>query len=107
MSDYFSDPAHPVARKQHRCDGCWWIIPEGEKHVMQSGFYDGAAFRCRYHQECWDELCKLGPNFEGVPGDIDPPERLRANTTGERICEPSAGSKYAPTDGSASRGETT
>ena len=79
MSDYFSDPAHPVARKQHRCDGCWWIIPAGEKHVMQSGFYDGEAFRCRYHQECWDELCKLGPNFEGAPGDIDPPARLRAN----------------------------
>lgn len=75
MSDFFDTPTHPVARKQHRCAPCCAPIPKGEKHVCQSGFFDGSAFRNRYHQECWDVLSEES-TFEFMPGDAEPPERI-------------------------------
>ncbi len=76
MTDFYADPVTPKARKRHRCVACWHYIEPAEKYVMQSGFYDGAAFRSKYHAECWDELRKEGPTFEFSPGDIEPPARL-------------------------------
>lgn len=84
MSDFFDTPSHPVARKQHRCGPCYTAILVGEKHVCQSGFFEGSAFRNRYHQECWDELIKEG-NFEFTPGDFEPPIRVAIAAGGSKV----------------------
>jgi hypothetical protein len=75
MSNFFDTPIHPTARKAHRCIACLTATPIGEKYVQQSGFYDGEAFRSRYHTECWDDLSAEG-NFEFTPGECERPERL-------------------------------
>ena len=76
MSDFYNPPTQPKANKNHRCVYCWHIIPKGEVHKYQTGNYDGAWFRNRFHVECWDELCKED-RFEFFPGDGEPPERLK------------------------------
>lgn len=78
MADHFRPPAQQTALKKHRCEGCWWAIPSGESYVEQTGFFDGGAFRNRFHQECWDALV-FGANgdFEFTPGDCEPPARLQ------------------------------
>lgn len=75
MSDFHDTPTHPKARKRHVCCACCVGIPVGEQYVQQSGFFDGSAYRNRYHQECWDALSEDGI-FEFCPGDCEPPERL-------------------------------
>jgi hypothetical protein len=79
VGNFYDTPTHPTARKQHRCIACCARIPVGEKHVQQTGFHEGSAFRNRYHQECWDEL-SADLVFEFTPGDCEPPERLRTGT---------------------------
>ena len=82
MADFHDTPTHPVARKPHRCIWCFAAIPVGERYTQQSGFYDGRAYRSRYHDECFDDLAD-GSDFEFTPGCGDVPERLRAaQTTG-------------------------
>lgn len=75
MGTHLHDPTSPVARKAHKCIACLHPIAAGEKHVHQTGFFDGRAFRNRFHRECWDTLNEEG-EFEFSPGDLDPPERL-------------------------------
>lgn len=75
MSDLHCNPTYPVARKQHQCIACLAKIPVGEQYVQQEGFFQGEAYRNRYHAECWDILCDDG-DFEFSPGDIEPPFRL-------------------------------
>lgn len=77
MSDFHDTPTHPVARKRHRCIGCCTLIPRGEKYTQQSGFYDGKAYRNRFHNECFEALSEKR-EFEFCPGDCEPPERLFA-----------------------------
>lgn len=75
MSDFHNSPTRPTARKPHRCIACYVGIPLGEQYVQQTGFYDGRAYRNRYHNECWDALSEEAI-FEFCPGDCEPPERL-------------------------------
>ena len=51
MSDFVAWAA-PRARKQHACDWCGEPIERGDKHVRESGVWDGYAFRFRLHGEC-------------------------------------------------------
>lgn len=75
MSEFHNDPTYPKARKPHRCSPCGYPIAIGEQYVQQTGFYEGEPYRCRYHQECWDDLSAEGI-FEFSPGDGEPPPRL-------------------------------
>ncbi len=78
MSDFHREPTTPKARKVHRCVACGARIQIGEKHTQQEGFFDGSAYRNRYHDECWNVMIDddIG---EFVTGVIDPPARLRAS----------------------------
>ena len=76
MGTHFSVPMRPKARKAHKCIACLHTIAAGETHVMQSGHYDGRAFRNRYHDECWEALLESGEQ-EFTPGEFDAPERLQ------------------------------
>ena len=81
MSDFHDTPTYRIARKRHRCAACWHFIERGEKYVQQSGFYDGRAYRNRFHAECRDVLeeeARASGNFEFIPGALAPPERVRA-----------------------------
>lgn len=81
MSDYHGAPTHPKARKEHRCIWCGGPILAGEQHIQQTGFYDGAPYRNRYHNECWDdcaESCSHYGDWEFTPHSADYPERVRA-----------------------------
>lgn len=82
MADLHNEPTRPKARKRHRCIFCYGPIVAGEQYVQQSGFYDGAPYRNKYHAECWTELEAEGPWFEFTPGEGDWPERVRAAQTG-------------------------
>lgn len=76
MSDYFHPATRPKARKRHQCIACLGPIPVGEVHYHQTGFFDGSAFRNRFHVECWEALAEEGGD-EFIPGDFEVPERLR------------------------------
>ena len=76
MGDFFDKPTRPKARKPHRCIACYGVIATGEQHIVQTGFFDGHAFRNRMHDECWDVLSDSG-NLEFMPGELDMPDRLR------------------------------
>lgn len=76
MSDLNRDPTHPKARKQHQCIACYYPIATGETYTVQTGFYDGSAYRNKFHAECFDALCAEGEG-EFSAGSYDPPERLR------------------------------
>jgi hypothetical protein len=75
MSDHHNQPTNQAARKAHRCISCAYGIPVGERYVQQTGFYEGARYRNKYHQECWDALVEEH-DFEFMPGSGEPPERL-------------------------------
>lgn len=77
MSDFYTPATTPVARKAHRCTYCAGPIPVGEKHHKQTGNHDGAWFKNRFHDECWDTLCEEPGGFEFCPGDGEMPERVR------------------------------
>jgi hypothetical protein len=51
MSDYMAS-RDAKARKEHRCDWCRQPIPLGELHRVDSGHFDGYAYRLRKHWEC-------------------------------------------------------
>lgn len=55
MMEFYSEKT-PTARKEHECEMCGRAIKIGEKHVYQSGKYDGDFFSRRYHNECADIL---------------------------------------------------
>ena len=78
MSDLHREPTSPKARKCHKCVACGYKIDVGEKYRQQEGFFDGRAYRNRYHVECCELLDNEGI-FEFSAGDIEPPERLITN----------------------------
>lgn len=80
MSDHHATPTKPKARKPHRCVACMFRIEQGETYVQQTGFFDGSAYRNKYHQECWDALSEEG-HFEFISGELDPPARLTCPPT--------------------------
>ena len=75
MSGLNRTPTHPTARVPHRCIACLHSIPAGEKYTQQEGYYEGRAYRNRYHTECFEALAVSG-SFEFSPGEISPPDRL-------------------------------
>lgn len=44
--------ARRVARKPHRCSGCWRTIGAGERYQEYTGLFDGAWFRLRRCSHC-------------------------------------------------------
>ena len=91
MSNYHSVPTNPKARKEHRCIYCGGPIPIGEKHVHQTGFYDGAPYRNRYHAECYDDCaneCHYYNEWEFMPYSADYPPRVRAIIDQRRAAQP-------------------
>jgi hypothetical protein len=80
MSDFFREPTKPVARKPHCCTGCAHPIVAGEQYERQTGVYDGEWFCNTLHLECAETLWKLRREYgegEFLPGELDPPERLK------------------------------
>ena len=82
MSDLHRTPTNPTARKPHVCIGCGYIIPQGEKYVQQEGFFEGKAYRNKYHNECFDSLAEIG-EFDFSAFSLNPPERLRKKEGGK------------------------
>lgn len=77
MSDLNRPKTVQAARKAHRCEACYGPIPKGEVYTQQTGFWEGSAYRHRYHNECWEVLSEEG-EFEYTPGELPWPERLNA-----------------------------
>lgn len=81
MADHHSTPTHPRAQKEHRCIYCGYPIFVEEQYVQQTGIYDGAPYRNRYHGECFDDVTEEGRqtgDWEFSPWSGDPPERVQA-----------------------------
>ena len=90
MSDYHRPPTHPKARTEHRCIYCGGPIPVGEKYTQQTGFYDGAAYRNRYHDECYADCgneCSYYGEWEFSPFSADYPPRVKAIVDARRAAE--------------------
>jgi hypothetical protein len=80
MGDFFRPATSPVAQKQYVCVACGWFIPKGEKHMAQTGVYDGAGFSNRFHDECWDAMCDDEFARDGfMTGSYEVPERFKAD----------------------------
>jgi ribosomal protein L37AE/L43A len=77
MTDYVRPSIVRKAAKQHRCTYCGEAIPQGELHREQTGFWDGAAFRNRFHDECYQELSAEGEG-EFTPYSHERPEKETA-----------------------------
>lgn len=82
MSDYHRKHTSPTARNSHICIACGYKIYAGEKYIQQEGFYEGSAYRVRYHNECW-EFLDSEEIFEFSVGDVDPPSRILAMQRGD------------------------
>ncbi|MFO0450764.1 MAG: hypothetical protein ACK52I_19235 [Pseudomonadota bacterium] len=76
MSNLIRPSVTRTARKPHRCIVCYWPIAVGEQYVEQTGYWEGSAFRNKFHAECFEDLCDEGGG-EFTPGCGEPPERLR------------------------------
>ena len=83
MSDLHRKPTDQKARKEHRCVACGHAIPTGETYKQQTGFFEGSAYRNRYHNECFEAVCDDG-DWSFSTGDYDPPERLRSRKGGPK-----------------------
>jgi hypothetical protein len=88
MSDLHSTPTHPTARKEHRCTYCGGPVPAGEKYTQQTGFFDGAPYRNRYHSECYvtcrEERAHYG-ECEFSPHQSPPPPRVQEIINARRV----------------------
>lgn len=79
MSDYHRSPTYQSARKEHLCIYCYGPIFVGEMYANQTGYYNGSAYRNRFHIECFED-CAEEANFgcdEFTPGRADWPDRVR------------------------------
>jgi hypothetical protein len=83
VADFFNPATTPAAKKAHQCIGCFHPIAKGEVYHRQTGNYDGRWFVNKLHVECADELSgsNHGGWYEFSPGELEPPERLRAQST--------------------------
>lgn len=90
MSDYHRDPTRPKATKEHQCIYCAGPILAGEQYVQQTGFYDGAAYRNRYHAECYDDCAKESEYYnewEFTPYSADYPPRVKLIVDARRAAQ--------------------
>ena len=83
MSDHHTTPTQPKARKEHRCIYCGGPILVGEQYVQQTGIFDSAPYRNRYHGECWDD-CEDDVVWEFSPYAADYPPRVKAIVAARR-----------------------
>ena len=74
MSDFFRTAEQRKAAKDHRCIYCGEGIQKGEVYQEQTGVWDGAAFRNKFHAECFQALCSAGEG-EFTPYSENRPER--------------------------------
>ena len=74
MSDFCRTAEQRKAAKDHRCTYCGEGIPRGEVYQEQTGVWDGAAFRNKFHAECFQALCDEGEG-EFTPYSETRPER--------------------------------
>ncbi|TDQ27664.1 hypothetical protein [Tenacibaculum caenipelagi] len=44
----------PKARKEHRCNFCWGVIPKGEVYESQTNVYEGTIYTWKAHTSCQD-----------------------------------------------------
>jgi hypothetical protein len=75
VADHHNMPTQQAARKPHKCIYCFARVEIGERYMQQTGFYEGARYRNRFHHECWDTLAE-DHVFEFMPGEGEPPDRL-------------------------------
>jgi hypothetical protein len=86
MADHNCEPTSPKARKEHCCIWCGGPILAGEYYKQQTGFYDGAPYRNRYHAECWDDAAACDwDDGEFMPYCADYPERVAAIVEARRL----------------------
>ena len=78
MSNHLRPPRCLKARKEHICIYCGGPIPYGEQHIEQTGYWEGKAFRNRYHDECFENLINEYGVDEFQPYTADYPERIQA-----------------------------
>jgi len=103
MADHHRTPTKPTAKKEHRCIYCGGPILVGEQYVQQTGYFDGAPYRNRYHAECYDTCgseCEEYGDWEFTTYNGEFPERVKAivdarqtaalgpNTTNDRPAGP-------------------
>ena len=77
MSDYCRPAEQRKAAKDHRCTYCGETIQKGDAYQVQTGFWEGAAFRNKFHAECYQDLCDEGEG-EFTPYSHVRPEREAA-----------------------------
>ena len=78
MTNHRRPPRLIKARNAHVCVHCAYPIARGEEYIEQTGYWDGEAFRNRFHEECFEAL-RVDSNddtFEFSPYSGEPPERL-------------------------------
>jgi len=75
MGDFCRPSVSRKAAKEHLCISCGWRIKKGELYDEQTGYWDGKAFRNKFHAECFSALSEEGA-FEFTPYSGEPPERL-------------------------------
>jgi hypothetical protein len=56
MTDFNRPAIERVAAKPHQCAYCGEVIAKGDTHHEATGFYEGLAFRNRFHPECFAAL---------------------------------------------------
>lgn len=54
MSD-FCNTTTPKARKDHRCEWCAEVILKSERHVKNTGVWEGTWQNWRMHDECYED----------------------------------------------------
>jgi hypothetical protein len=55
MNDFVRAPTQHTAMKPHQCVYCGEMIERADPYYAETGYYDGRAFRNRFHPECFDE----------------------------------------------------
>ena len=80
MADYCRAPEWRTAAKEHRCIYCGESIPKGESYREQTGYWEGSAFRNRFHAECFQALCDEGEG-EFTPYSEERPRTPTQDTT--------------------------
>jgi len=81
----FGDTKRPVAAKRHVCVWCSGPIPQGEKHVLYVGEWQGEFQNWRMHEECYQDASDNDYLNEGfMDGDGEMPERVKALAQAER-----------------------
>ena len=75
----FGEGKWMVGRRDHRCEYCYGLIPQGEEHYHYRGMFDGRWQNWRMHRECWEDYSSQPNNdmLDGfMPGEAPMSERV-------------------------------